>query len=64
MHAMILIVPTLRVVIRQATLSVAAMDAERPGRHPHAERGDDQHLEGHDATLVGAGLLANALVQR
>jgi hypothetical protein len=64
MHTAILIVPTLRVVMHPVALSVAAMDAERPGRHPHAERGDDQHVEGHDETFVGAGLLANAVDQR
>jgi hypothetical protein len=57
-------VPTLRVVMPPATLSVIAMDAERPGRHPLAKRGDDQHVEGQGATPVGAGLLANAVGQR
>ena len=37
-----LIVPTLRVAMHPPTLRVKAMDAERPGRHPHAERGNDQ----------------------
>ena len=36
-----LIVPTLRVVMHPPMLRGAAMDAERPGRHPHAEHGDD-----------------------
>ena len=36
-----LIVPTLRVVTQRLTLCVNG-DAERPGRHPHAERGYDQ----------------------
>lgn len=26
------------------TLRVAVMDAERPGRHPHAERGNDHRF--------------------
>ena len=37
-----MIVPTLRVAMHPPTLRVKAMDAERPGRHPHAERGNDQ----------------------
>jgi hypothetical protein len=36
-----LIVPTLRVVTQRLTLCVNG-DAERPGRHSHAERGNDQ----------------------
>ncbi|AUG97655.1 hypothetical protein AWU82_29920 [Pseudomonas glycinae] len=38
-----MIVPTLRVGMPQWTLRVpAARDAERPGLHSHAERGNDQ----------------------
>ncbi|APV38783.1 hypothetical protein PFAS1_05310 [Pseudomonas frederiksbergensis] len=39
-----LIVPTLRVGMPQGTLRVPALerDAERPGLHSHAERGNDQ----------------------
>jgi ureidoglycolate lyase len=37
----LLIVPTLRVVIQRMTLRVT-LDAERPWRHYHAERGNDQ----------------------
>jgi len=36
-----LIVPTLCVVTPQWTLCVRFWDAERPGRHSHAERGND-----------------------
>ena len=36
-----MIVPTLRVVTQRMTLRVI-LDAERPGRHSHAERGNDQ----------------------
>ena len=36
-----LIVPTLRVVTQRLTLCVNG-DAERPDRHSHAERGNDQ----------------------
>ncbi|TEA59126.1 hypothetical protein EIY71_24750 [Pseudomonas sp. CH235] len=38
-----IIVPTLRVGMPQWTLRVpAARDAERPGLHSHAERGNDR----------------------
>lgn len=38
-----LIVPTLRVGMHPSSLRVGFRgDAERPGRHPHAERGADQ----------------------
>ncbi len=38
-----MILPTLRVGMHPSTLRVGfRVDAERPGRHPHAERGDDQ----------------------
>ena len=36
-----MIVPTLRVGMQQGTLCVPKADAERPGRHSHAERGND-----------------------
>jgi hypothetical protein len=45
-----MIVPTLRVVMHPTTLCVAAMDAERPGRHPHAERGDDHSRDAFSGT--------------
>ena len=38
-----LIAPTLCVVARRLTLCVT-VDAERPDRHPHAERGDNQQV--------------------
>ena len=37
-----LIVPTLRVGMQPGTLRVPRADAERPVRHSHAERGNDQ----------------------
>ena len=38
------IVPTLCVGMHPVTLCVAfKQDAERPGRHSHAERGNDHH---------------------
>ncbi|CRM30624.1 hypothetical protein [Pseudomonas sp. 58 R 3] len=39
------IVPTLRVGMQLVTLCVtpSKQDAERPGRHSHAERGNDHH---------------------
>ena len=37
-----LIVPTLRVGTPLVTLCVTLWDAERPGLHSHAERGNDQ----------------------
>jgi len=41
-----MIVPTLRVGMHPVTLCVIRRrDAERPGRHSHAERGNDQHAE-------------------
>ncbi|TLG93910.1 hypothetical protein FEM54_01640 [Pseudomonas edaphica] len=36
------IVPTLRVGMHTVTLCVTTADAERPRRHSHAERGNDQ----------------------
>ncbi|KAA0986952.1 hypothetical protein FQ192_22635 [Pseudomonas sp. ANT_J12] len=39
----VLIVPTLRVGMPQWTLCVRCWDAERPGLHSHAERGNDHH---------------------
>ena len=41
-----MIVPTLRVGMHPVTLRVAPLeaDAERPGRHSHAERGNDHYL--------------------
>ncbi|QHD09395.1 hypothetical protein PspR76_28310 [Pseudomonas sp. R76] len=36
-----MIVPTLRVVTPLVTLCVTLWDAERPGLHSHAERGND-----------------------
>jgi len=41
------IVPTLRVGMPQGTLRVPALewDAERPGLHSHAERGNDQAMQ-------------------
>ncbi len=49
-----MIVPMLRVGMPQGTLRVPAFewDAERPGLHSHAERGNDQQ------NPVGASLLA------
>ncbi|MGF6128556.1 hypothetical protein QF019_003769 [Pseudomonas frederiksbergensis] len=41
-HAERLIVPTLCVGMQQGTLCVPEADAERPGRHSPAERGNDQ----------------------
>ncbi|RRW64460.1 hypothetical protein EGJ53_16465 [Pseudomonas fluorescens] len=38
----LLIVPTLCVGMPQWTLCVRCWDAERPGLHSHAERGNDQ----------------------
>ncbi len=42
-----LIVPTLRVGMPQGTLRVPVLesDAERPGLHSHAERGNDQAMQ-------------------
>ena len=42
-----MIVPTLRVVTHPVTLCVTTSraDAERPRRHSHAERGNNQKLE-------------------
>ena len=37
-----MIVPALRVVTHPVTLCVTPLDAERPQRHSHAERGNDQ----------------------
>jgi len=37
-----MIVPTLRVGMHPVTLRVTQADAERPKRHSHAERGNDQ----------------------
>jgi hypothetical protein len=37
-----MIVPTLRVGMPHRTLCVRSWDAERPGLHSHAERGNDQ----------------------
>ncbi|VVQ31350.1 hypothetical protein PS947_02387 [Pseudomonas fluorescens] len=47
-----MIVPTLRVGMHQGTLRVPASDwdAERPGLHSHAERGND--LFASDAELI------------
>ncbi|PTC16839.1 hypothetical protein C0J26_23025 [Pseudomonas baetica] len=43
----------------QWTLSVRCWDAERPGLHSHAERGNDQAGLVYDTNPVGASLLAN-----
>ncbi|POH40424.1 hypothetical protein C2U56_16080 [Pseudomonas fluorescens] len=37
-----MIAPTLRVGMPLSTLRVTLWDAERPGMHSHAERGNDQ----------------------
>ena len=72
-----LIVPTLRVGMHLVTLRVTTLraDAERPGRHSHAERGNDQHdqqtarvlirllPQEHWSSHVGAGLPAIAVYQ-
>ncbi|PRW66855.1 hypothetical protein DD985_23725 [Pseudomonas sp. HMWF011] len=55
-----MIVPTLCVGIHPVTLRVTLCrwDAERPGRHSHAERGNDQcrrGLIGRVATTASAG---------
>jgi hypothetical protein len=50
------IVPTLRVVTQRMTLRVI-LDAERPGRHSHAERENDQEI-------AIAGLLQGCVVSR
>ncbi len=42
-----MIVPTLRVGMQPGTLRVPRADAERPVRHSHAERGNDQSLGFH-----------------
>ncbi|ARB30996.1 hypothetical protein B5P22_28040 [Pseudomonas tolaasii] len=41
-HGSRLIVPTLCVGMHFVTLCVALWDAERPGLHSHAERGNDR----------------------
>ncbi|APV42832.1 hypothetical protein C1Y11_02885 [Pseudomonas sp. FW305-20] len=41
----LLIVPTLCVGIHPWTLCVRFRDAERPGLHSHAERGNDQTVD-------------------
>ncbi|QAY83806.1 hypothetical protein CUN61_07340 [Pseudomonas arsenicoxydans] len=38
-----MIVPTLCVGMPQSTLCVRSWDAERPGLHSHAERGNDHY---------------------
>ena len=69
-----LIVPTLRVGMHLETLRVTTLraDAERPGRHSHAERGNDQQTarvlirllpQEHWSSHVGAGLPAIAAYQ-
>ncbi|APV41151.1 hypothetical protein PFAS1_17975 [Pseudomonas frederiksbergensis] len=52
-----MIVPTLRVGMPQGTLRVPALerDAERPGLHSHAERGNDQKNQ--KKARIAAGLL-------
>ncbi|AZZ77279.1 hypothetical protein PkoCFBP13504_21095 [Pseudomonas koreensis] len=40
-----MIVPTLCVGMPLVTLCVTLLDAERPGLHSHAERGNDPHIE-------------------
>ncbi|KAB2525883.1 hypothetical protein F8N49_10055 [Pseudomonas sp. GXM4] len=48
-----LIVPTLRVGMHPVTLCVTLRrDAERPGRHSHAERGNDHGGESSQPVLV------------
>ncbi|CAI8784294.1 Secreted protein [Pseudomonas sp. IT-P294] len=42
MIVLIMIVPTLCVGMQPGTLCVPRADAERPLRHSHAERGNDQ----------------------
>jgi hypothetical protein len=49
-------VPTLRVVTQRMTLRVI-LDAERPRRHFHAERGNDQEI-------ATAGLLQGCVSSR
>jgi len=45
-----MIVPTLCVGMPQGTLRVPALgDAERPGLHSHAERGNDQRVSNEDS---------------
>ncbi|RAH02999.1 hypothetical protein DJ480_10910 [Pseudomonas sp. Leaf98] len=48
------IVPTLCVVMHPVTLRVTTSerDAERPGRHSHAERGNDQSLTKSSLTVT------------
>jgi len=65
-----LIVPTLRVVTQRLTLRVN-VDAERPGRHSNAERGNDRPIspalrylwETSEVTRGWAALRANAVGQ-
>ena len=65
-----LIVPTLRVVTQRLTLRVN-VDAERPGRHSNAERGNDRPVssalrypwETSEVTRVWAALRTNAVGQ-
>ncbi|TBN42088.1 hypothetical protein EYC95_18060 [Pseudomonas sp. BGI-2] len=49
----LLIVPTLCVGMPQRTLCVRFWDAERPGLHSHAERGNDQSAATKKATFSG-----------
>ncbi|TMU80542.1 hypothetical protein FGA82_09660 [Pseudomonas fluorescens] len=49
------IVPTLCVGMPLWTLCVRCWDAERPGLHSHAERGNDLYKE--LLAIVGAGVL-------
>jgi hypothetical protein len=49
-----MIVPTLRVGMPLVTLCVTLWDAERPGLHSHAERGNEQ------GQRVKVNLLTNA----
>ncbi|SDO77930.1 hypothetical protein SAMN04489798_3832 [Pseudomonas arsenicoxydans] len=48
-----MIVPTLCVGMPQSTLCVRSWDAERPGLHSHAERGNDQQGLGGPEVSVG-----------
>ncbi|APV38320.1 hypothetical protein PFAS1_02815 [Pseudomonas frederiksbergensis] len=46
-----MIVPTLCVVMPQWTLRVRFWDAERPGLHSHAERGNDRGSLAYSQTI-------------
>jgi hypothetical protein len=57
-----MIVPTLRVGMPHRTLCVRFWDAERPGLHSHAERGNDQQDLCQARSMVRRTLSSSSLI--